>query len=180
MQCVQKAVSSENPVSSSWDTSFMFTTTLLHSPVFPEVGSTMVPPGFRKPSLSASSIILTAIRSLMDPPALKYSHFATVCANMKGPVNTNISYKTLLKCKWHVKVMCMQSICELCIKYMQVTNSRYKSTHHAPYTLPSKDMTRWRGVLWCIPTIQLFEHLPSPGKWLIIVFQAFKHQRLKL
>ena len=51
----------------------------LHSPVFPEVGSTMVPPGFRKPSLSASSIILTAIRSLIDPPALKYSHFATVC-----------------------------------------------------------------------------------------------------
>ena len=37
----------------------------------------IVSPGFRIPSFSASSIILTPILSLTDPPGLKYSHLAT-------------------------------------------------------------------------------------------------------
>src|ERR1700744_4602320 len=47
------------------------------TPVLPEVGSTMVPPGLSSPSASAASIIFTAIRSLELPPGLRYSTFAT-------------------------------------------------------------------------------------------------------
>lgn len=50
---------------------------LPHSPVFPDVGSISVYPGFRVPSFSASSTIFNAMRSLTLPPALKYSHLAT-------------------------------------------------------------------------------------------------------
>ena len=39
-------------------------------PVLPEVGSTMVPPGFRAPLSSAASIIASAMRSLIEPPGL--------------------------------------------------------------------------------------------------------------
>ena len=46
-------------------------------PVFPEVGSMIVSPGFSVPARSASSTILKAILSLTLPPALKNSHFAT-------------------------------------------------------------------------------------------------------
>ena len=46
-------------------------------PVFPEVGSIMVSPGFKRPAFSASSTILLAILSFTLPPALKYSHLAT-------------------------------------------------------------------------------------------------------
>ena len=45
--------------------------------MFPDVGSTMVPPGRKRPCLSASSIIATAMRSLTDPPGFMYSTFAT-------------------------------------------------------------------------------------------------------
>jgi hypothetical protein len=46
------------------------------TPVFPDVASTMVPPGFSLPDRSASAIILTAMRSLTEPPGLKNSTFA--------------------------------------------------------------------------------------------------------
>ena len=46
-------------------------------PVFPEVGSMSVAPGFSLPSFSASSTIRSAIRSFTLPPALKYSHLAS-------------------------------------------------------------------------------------------------------
>ena len=42
-------------------------------PVFPDVPSTIVPPGFIFPSFSASSIILTAILSFTEFPGLKLS-----------------------------------------------------------------------------------------------------------
>eukprot|EP00732_Lithocolla_globosa_P001553 Lithocolla_globosa_v1_NODE_793_length_3272_cov_24.216661.p3 type:complete len:140 gc:universal NODE_793_length_3272_cov_24.216661:1843-1424(-) len=45
-------------------------------PVFPEVGSIMVVPGFKTPLRSASSTMRLAMRSLTEPPALKNSHFA--------------------------------------------------------------------------------------------------------
>ncbi len=51
-------------------------------PVFPLVGSTMVPPGFRRPTFSAASIIATPIRSLTLPPGFMYSSFARTVAGM--------------------------------------------------------------------------------------------------
>ena len=47
------------------------------TPVLPDVGSMMVPPGFSSPLASAASIIATAIRSLTEPPGLKYSTLAS-------------------------------------------------------------------------------------------------------
>ena len=46
-------------------------------PVFPDVGSMIVEPGFNFPSLSACSIISFAILSFTDPAGLKYSSFAS-------------------------------------------------------------------------------------------------------
>ncbi len=46
-------------------------------PVFPEVGSTMVPPGRSSPDLSAASTMRSAMRSLTLPPGLKYSTLAS-------------------------------------------------------------------------------------------------------
>ena len=45
------------------------------TPVFPEVGSTIVPPACNLPAFSASSIMARAIRSLIEPPGLKNSSF---------------------------------------------------------------------------------------------------------
>src|SRR5262245_55609150 len=47
------------------------------TPVLPDVGSTMVPPGLRSPSRSAASIIATAGRSFTDPPGFVVSILAT-------------------------------------------------------------------------------------------------------
>src|SRR5690606_12857573 len=45
-------------------------------PVLPDVPSMIVPPGCKRPSASASSIILRAIRSLVELPGLKVSYLA--------------------------------------------------------------------------------------------------------
>src|SRR5688572_21595378 len=50
-------------------------------PVLPEVGSTIVPFGFRAPELSASSIIDKAMRSLIEPPGLARSDFTQTSAS---------------------------------------------------------------------------------------------------
>src|SRR5665213_2916894 len=50
-------------------------------PVLPDVGSTIVPPGFSAPDLSASSIIESAIRSLIEPPGLARSDFTQTSAS---------------------------------------------------------------------------------------------------
>ena len=50
------------------------------TPVLPDVGSTIVPPGRNAPDASAASIIRTAMRSFTDPPGLKYSTLASTCA----------------------------------------------------------------------------------------------------
>ncbi len=44
--------------------------------MFPEVGSTMVPPGRRRPSCSAASIIAIPMRSFTDPPGFRNSSLA--------------------------------------------------------------------------------------------------------
>jgi len=46
------------------------------TPVFPDVASTMSPPGLRRPSRSAASIIAMPIRSFTEPPGFQYSAFA--------------------------------------------------------------------------------------------------------
>src|SRR5579863_4978671 len=46
-------------------------------PVFPDVHSMIVPPGFNFPCFSATSTIFTAMRSLAEFPGLKYSTFAS-------------------------------------------------------------------------------------------------------
>jgi hypothetical protein len=51
-------------------------------PVLPDVPSMMVPPGLSWPLRSASSIIRTAIRSLMELPGLKVSIFARTVASV--------------------------------------------------------------------------------------------------
>lgn len=58
--------------------------------MLPEVGSTMVPPGLSAPLCSAASIMRTAIRSLTEPPGLKYSTLARTVAWM--PAVTLLSF----------------------------------------------------------------------------------------
>ena len=45
------------------------------SPVLPLVPSTMVPPGFSRPSASAASIMAIPMRSFTEPPGFMNSHF---------------------------------------------------------------------------------------------------------
>src|SRR5437773_8869275 len=49
-------------------------------PVLPDVPSMIVPPGLSKPCFSASSIIFTAMRSLIELPGLNVSILATTSA----------------------------------------------------------------------------------------------------
>ncbi len=53
-------------------------------PVLPAVASMMVPPGFRLPSRSAASIMDSAIRSLIEPPGLRFSSLRN---SRQGPVS---------------------------------------------------------------------------------------------
>src|SRR3954470_24284931 len=53
-------------------------------PVFPLVGSTMVPPGRSSPEASAASIIRSAMRSFTEPPGLTYSTLAST-SGASGP-----------------------------------------------------------------------------------------------
>ena len=55
-------------------------------PVLPDVPSMMVPPGLSRPARSASSIILTAMRSLIELPGLKVSIFANTSAATRPAV----------------------------------------------------------------------------------------------
>jgi hypothetical protein len=58
--------------------------------VLPEVPSMMVPPGFKRPSASASSIIFKAILSFTEFPGLKVSTLANT--------NASTSAVTLFNC----------------------------------------------------------------------------------
>lgn len=56
-------------------------------PVFPDVGSMRVHPGFKIPFSSAFSTMRRAILSLMLPPALKNSHLATRKKRVRLKIN---------------------------------------------------------------------------------------------
>src|SRR6266699_2545577 len=62
------------------------------TPVLPEVGSTIVPPGFSLPSRSAASIIGRPMRSFTEPPGFRYSSFARICA---PPGGESLSSRTI-------------------------------------------------------------------------------------
>src|SRR5262245_40467843 len=49
-------------------------------PVLPLVASTMVPPGPSRPRRSASSTMLRATRSFIEPPGFRYSHLTKISA----------------------------------------------------------------------------------------------------
>ena len=55
------------------------------TPVLPEVGSTIVPPGWSSPEASAASIIRSAIRSFTEPPGLRYSTLASTSGPPASP-----------------------------------------------------------------------------------------------
>ena len=55
---------------------FMMLTMAMLNPVLPEVVSTIVSPGFKIPFFSASSIMYSAILSLVECPGLKASTLA--------------------------------------------------------------------------------------------------------
>src|SRR5215469_15265112 len=55
------------------------------TPVLPEVGSMIVPPGRSCPDASAAATMRSAIRSLTDPPGLKYSTLARTWGAVPPP-----------------------------------------------------------------------------------------------
>src|SRR4029077_19720173 len=59
------------------------------TPVLPDVGSTIVPPGFSLPSRSAFSIIARPIRSLTEPPGLMYSNLARSLGATSAPIESS-------------------------------------------------------------------------------------------
>lgn len=59
------------------------------TPVLPEVGSTTVPPGARRPSASASSSIFRAIRSFTEPPGFRYSSLTSTVARIPSVTRFN-------------------------------------------------------------------------------------------
>src|SRR5580765_7604576 len=59
------------------------------TPVLPDVGSTIVPPGFSLPSRSAFSIIARPIRSLTEPPGLTYSNLARSLGSTSAPIESS-------------------------------------------------------------------------------------------
>ena len=59
--------------------------------MLPEVGSTIVPPGFSSPDASAASIIRTAIRSFTEPPGLRYSTLASTSDEVVPTVRLSLT-----------------------------------------------------------------------------------------
>ena len=57
------------------------------TPVLPDVGSMIVPPGGSAPDASAASTMRSAIRSLTDPPGLKYSTLASTAGRWPPPTS---------------------------------------------------------------------------------------------
>src|SRR5690242_11975897 len=64
-------------------------------PVFPDVGSTMVSPGFNSDASSAASIIARAIRSLTLPPGFKDSILPSSSAPPEGVTRESLTIGVL-------------------------------------------------------------------------------------
>jgi len=67
----------------------------------------MVPPGLSSPDRSAASIIRTAIRSLTEPPGLKYSTLARTSGAVAG------SRWLVIPCSWTSGVLPISSTSEV-------------------------------------------------------------------
>src|SRR6202034_3258023 len=61
------------------------------TPVLPEVGSTITPPGLSLPARSAVSTMRSAIRSLTEPPGFRYSTFTRTFGVLATPAVTDFS-----------------------------------------------------------------------------------------
>ncbi len=59
------------------------------TPVLPEVGSTITPPGRSLPSRSARSIMRSAMRSLTEPPGFRYSTLTSTFGVFATPSTTD-------------------------------------------------------------------------------------------
>src|SRR6266480_5862629 len=59
------------------------------TPVLPEVGSTIVPPGLSFPSASAFSIMASPMRSLTEPPGFRYSSLASRRGSTPRPIESS-------------------------------------------------------------------------------------------
>src|SRR3954451_19971495 len=61
------------------------------TPVLPEVGSTIVPPGCSSPDASAASTIRVAIRSFTEPPGFMYSTLASTSGLAPSVVRSSLT-----------------------------------------------------------------------------------------
>src|ERR1700742_553449 len=65
------------------------------TPVLPEVGSTIVPPPESSPAFSADWIIRRAMRSLTEPPGLKYSTLASTSGPGPARCRSRVTSRSL-------------------------------------------------------------------------------------
>ncbi len=61
------------------------------TPVLPDVGSTITPPGRSLPSRSAVSTMRSAMRSLIEPPGFRYSTLTRTFAVLATSATTDFS-----------------------------------------------------------------------------------------
>ena len=94
------------------------------TPVLPEVGSTIVPPGCSAPEASAASIIRVAMRSFTDPPGLRYSTLAST----SGPVAPAVAGRSRVRESRTSGVLPMRS--------------RTEFTYSTPYNLEPRTAAR--------------------------------------
>src|SRR5712692_5459655 len=64
-------------------------------PVLPDVGSTIVPPGWSAPEASAAAIMRTAMRSFTEPPGLKYSTLASTSGARPPAPSPRVTLRSL-------------------------------------------------------------------------------------
>src|SRR5437016_7914195 len=126
------------------------------TPMFPEVGSTMVPPGFSNPLRSASSTTASAIRSLTLRPGLHASTFAQTVAptptvtwlsRMRGVLPTasrtldkilDIGFSP--KCQLCCEILDLQSSCPRAYRSRRFNVSRQTPRPPSPlYPIPQNE-----------------------------------------
>src|SRR5262245_42185870 len=106
-------------------------------PVLPDVPSMIVPPGLSLPERSASSIIFTAIRSLIELPGLNVSILANTSASTRPrgirfsrtsgvlPITSRMFWATFLR----VAMLCARHLFELRLQRLQLTQQIVEALH---------------------------------------------------
>lgn len=122
-------------------------------PVFPEVASiTVVSPGTNFPSFSASSTIFTQIRSLIEPPGLKNSNFATKSQNIsitfqRVPMNCWNFLQTshLMSSAWGILFNLIRGVFPVVAKMSGKIFAAFEQLHvffWSPLKLPNKTVIK--------------------------------------